>query len=281
MSEPKIPEVESMGKHGKDAAIDFTAGSLGGIACVYVGQPLDTIKVKMQTFPDVHKSMISCFRNTFVNEGIYRGLYAGTVPNLVTNVAENSTLFLFYGLCQKLMAKITGTDSVAELSTFSNATAGSLASFFSSLSICPTELIKCKLQAQHETIKLKMKEDPSKVYTKIGPWQLVKQIVRTEGPQGMFKGLTATFLREMPGYFFFFGGYEGTRYLFTKVGENKNDIGVWKTMVAGGIGGLFFWTSIYPFDVAKSRIQVSGTKDSVTRTLILILRNEEIGRAHV
>lgn len=29
-----------------DAAIDFTGGTLGGVATVFVGQPLDTIKVK-------------------------------------------------------------------------------------------------------------------------------------------------------------------------------------------------------------------------------------------
>jgi solute carrier family 25 ornithine transporter 2/15 len=31
-----------------DSVIDFSSGVLGGIANVYVGQPLDTIKVKMQ-----------------------------------------------------------------------------------------------------------------------------------------------------------------------------------------------------------------------------------------
>ena len=33
-----------------DSVIDFSSGVLGGIANVYVGQPLDTIKVKMQMY---------------------------------------------------------------------------------------------------------------------------------------------------------------------------------------------------------------------------------------
>lgn len=40
---------------------------------------------------------------------------------------------------------------VEQLSTMENATAGFLAAFFSSFTLCPTELIKCQLQAMRET----------------------------------------------------------------------------------------------------------------------------------
>jgi len=33
--------------HLKDGAIDFVAGTAGGVAIVYSGQPLDTVKVKV------------------------------------------------------------------------------------------------------------------------------------------------------------------------------------------------------------------------------------------
>ena len=81
---------------------------VGGVALVYVGQPLDTIKVKMQTFPKLYTSMIDCMRQTLVKEGFIRGLYAGTVPAIVANVAENSVLFAGYGLCQKFVANLSG-----------------------------------------------------------------------------------------------------------------------------------------------------------------------------
>lgn len=48
------------------------------------------------------------------------------------------------------MAKIEGKTDVTDLSPLSNATAGFLAAFFSSFTLCPTELIKCKLQALRE-----------------------------------------------------------------------------------------------------------------------------------
>ena len=58
----------------------------GGIASVYVGQPLDTVKVKMQTTPDLYKNAYECFKTTYKKDGIYRGLYAGTVPSLAAQV---------------------------------------------------------------------------------------------------------------------------------------------------------------------------------------------------
>lgn len=60
---------------------------------MYVSQPLDTVKVKMQTFPNIYKGMVNCLMVTFKKDGIVRGLYAGTTPAIVANVAENSVLF--------------------------------------------------------------------------------------------------------------------------------------------------------------------------------------------
>ncbi|KAK9730609.1 Mitochondrial carrier protein [Popillia japonica] len=221
--------------HTKDGIIDFTAGFLGGVALVYVGQPLDTVKVKMQTFPTLYGNMIHCFKHTFVTDGIARGLYAGTVPALVANVGENSVLFLGYGFCQKFMQKVTGADDIKNLTTLDNASAGFLAAFFSSLVLCPTELIKCKLQAMYEVEK--QEAALNRAFKRVGPFSLTAQILRDEGIFGLFRGLTPTIMREMPGYFFFFGGYEGARELLTKPGQSKEDIGVAKTMVAGSCGG--------------------------------------------
>lgn len=83
---------------------------LAGIALVYVGQPLDTVKVKMQTFPHLYTGMLDCIKRTLKSDGFIRGLYAGTTPAIAANVAENSVLFAAYGVCQKLVIGITGTE---------------------------------------------------------------------------------------------------------------------------------------------------------------------------
>ena len=78
-----------------DVPIDFVAGSLGATASVYVGQPLDTLKViliisvisviivvvtmttpvqvKMQTFPQLYPRLSTCFTQTLAKEGVVRG----------------------------------------------------------------------------------------------------------------------------------------------------------------------------------------------------------------
>lgn len=135
-------------------AIDLTAGSMAGIANVLVGQPLDTIKVKMQTFPSLYADALSCFKQTLAKDGIRRGLYAGTLPAIVANVAENSVLFCGYNICQQAVIGLQGKSSA---STLDKALAGFVAAFFSSFTLCPTELVKCKLQALREQKQVQTK----------------------------------------------------------------------------------------------------------------------------
>ncbi|XP_014615471.1 PREDICTED: mitochondrial ornithine transporter 1 [Polistes canadensis] len=259
----------------KDGVIDFLAGSLGGVALVYIGQPLDTVKVKMQTFPSIYKGMINCFVKTVKTDGIVRGLYAGTMPAVVANVAENSVLFTAYGGCQKVVSKILGVDKVEDLSSLGNACAGFFAAFFSSLTLCPTELIKCKLQAMREMqYQTNM---PTTIMKRIGPWELTRNILREQGIRGLFTGLTSTIAREMPGYFFFFGGYEVTRELLAKSNQKRDDIGWQKTMIAGAVGGTVLWLVIFPADVVKSRIQVQNLKTPALVVTKDIIKKEGIG----
>lgn len=49
------------------------------------------------------------------------------------------------------MAFLIGKEKNAELSPLESAFAGSIAAIFAALVLCPTELVKCKLQAQKET----------------------------------------------------------------------------------------------------------------------------------
>ena len=151
-----------------------------------------------------------------------------------------------YGICQKTICKISGGDKVENLNSFQNALAGSSAAFFASLVLCPTELVKCRLQSARELTNS----------TSIGPAKMCAQIFKESGVRGFYHGLVSTFAREMPGYFFFFGAYELSRSMLTPVNKTKDDIGILKTALCGGLGGVSLWVSIYPADVVKSRVQI-------------------------
>ena len=49
-----------------------------------------------------------------------------------------------YGGCQKLVAKAAGVPRTEDLSVLHNGLSGFLAAFWSSLALCPTELVKCR-----------------------------------------------------------------------------------------------------------------------------------------
>ncbi|KAE8627224.1 hypothetical protein XENTR_v10006911 [Xenopus tropicalis] len=255
------------------AAIDLTAGAAGGTACVLTGQPFDTAKVKMQTFPSLYRGLMDCAVKTYKQMGL-TGFYKGTSPALLANISENSVLFMSYGFCQKAVRRIVGLDKNAELNDLHNATAGSFAAAFAALALCPTELVKCRLQAMHEmTLSGKVTVGQNTV------WSVVKSILRTDGPMGFYHGLSSTMLREVPGYFFFFGGYELSRSCFVTTGKTKDDLGIVPLIISGGVGGISLWLVVFPVDCVKSRIQVlsmTGKQAGFLSTFGRILRNEGV-----
>lgn len=237
------------------------------------GQPFDTTKVKMQTFPTMYRGFIHCFTSTYRQVGL-RGLYKGTSPALIANISENAVLFLSYGLCQDVIRLVSKMEKGADLSDVQKACAGSLASIFSSMAICPTELVKCRLQAMHE-MKASGKFTSGQRST---VWTVVKDVLKTDGPLGFYQGLTSTMAREIPGYFCFFGAYELCRSTFAqRMGTDKDSIGILPLMFSGGLGGACLWLMVYPIDCVKSRIQVyslAGRQEGFMKTFIGVIRNE-------
>ncbi|KAG8448279.1 hypothetical protein GDO86_015393 [Hymenochirus boettgeri] len=267
MSSERVPPTNL-----KQILINFSSGAMGGVACVFSGQPFDTAKVKMQTFPTLYRGFVDCAIRTYHAEGL-RGLYNGTTPALVANAAENAVLFTCYGFCQNLVSHVIGLQCPSELRDWHKAAAGSLASVFSSLALCPTELVKCRMQTQHEMRISGHKDIP----IKSTPWSVVRAILRSEGIPGLFRGLSSTWMREIPGYFFFFGGYELSLGILSQRRCNKDPPGALVVTVSGGVGGACFWLAVYPVDSVKSRIQVlslAPRSEGFFFSLLHILRTE-------
>ncbi|CAL8399195.1 unnamed protein product [Boreogadus saida] len=253
--------------------IDLTAGAVGGAACVIIGQPCDTVKVKLQTFPALYRGVADCFCRTWKQTGV-RGLYQGTGAALLANAGENAILFACYGTCQKIVSHTLGLDPQQQLSPLHSALAGSLAAVVSSVVLCPTELVKCRLQAHTEMRTL----GRTPLNAGSSSWSVVRSVLRSEGPLGLLQGLTSTWLREVPGYFFFFGGYEVCRSFLMPPGGDHLD--AMSLLVSGGVGGAAFWLAVYPIDSVKTRIQVqtmSGPQPGFTAMFLQIVRSEGVG----
>ena len=96
-------------------------------------------------------------------------------------VSENSVLFTALGKTQQVMAWLTGKHSVEALTLPEQAAAGSMASLCSGLVLCPTELVKCRLQAARQ---LGVRGG--------GVLSTIREILVTEGVRGLFRGLIPT-----------------------------------------------------------------------------------------
>jgi len=229
---------------------DTLSGVLGGVACVYSTQPLDTTKVKMQTFPDQYKSVYGTLSKTFRAEGI-RGLYAGSIPAVWANIGESGSAFLAYGRISNMIQRWTGVNSHEELPLFHKACCGAGAGGVASFILTPTELIKCRLQTQFLTGRATAGSPTT-------PMSMAWHIIKKEGPMALMRGWTPTLAREAWGYFFLFGGYEAS-WVVLGLPEEGVPPPMWKSFIAGGIGGSCCWGFAFPLDVIKSRVQVDST----------------------
>eukprot|EP00252_Welwitschia_mirabilis_P024532 TRINITY_DN7314_c0_g1_i1.p1 TRINITY_DN7314_c0_g1~~TRINITY_DN7314_c0_g1_i1.p1 ORF type:complete len:301 (-),score=51.58 TRINITY_DN7314_c0_g1_i1:695-1597(-) len=240
-----------------DAAKDLVSGTVGGAAQLIVGHPFDTIKVKLQSQPmpapgqkPLYTGAMDAVKQTVASEGP-RGLYKGMGAPLATVAAFNAVLFTARGQMEALIRTEPGSPLSVRQQILCGAGAGVAVSFLA----CPTELIKCRLQAQ-SALAMTGGSGTATIVKYNGPIDVAKHVVRSEGgAMGLFKGLVPTLSREVPGNAAMFGMYEAVKKFMAR-GRDTSELGRISLLTAGGIAGAAFWLFVYPTDVVKSVIQV-------------------------
>ncbi|KAL6071185.1 Solute carrier family 25 member 20 [Balamuthia mandrillaris] len=236
---------------------ELISGSFGGLALVLVGHPLDTVKVRLQTAAAVPGSTapqflgpMDCVRQTVKNEG-WKGFYKGVGSPLVGISMINAVLFFSWAESQNLVRSYEG-----EVLSYGKLTAaGALTGFVISFFEGPVELVKSKMQVQYSS-------GASRQYS--SSLDCFRQIVRHHGVRGIFQGLWPTLLRDIPANVGYFVGYEFIRRKLSG-DEKKTHLSPLATMTAGGLAGILYWASCFPFDVIKSRMQIEPSDPSQRR----------------
>ncbi|XP_066996720.2 mitochondrial carnitine/acylcarnitine carrier protein [Anabrus simplex] len=243
----------------------FLSGGFGGICTVVAGHPLDTIKVRLQTMPKhapgeapLYTGTWDCAKKTVQKEGV-RGLYKGMAAP-ITGVAPIFALSFFgFGLGKRLQQK-TPDDVLTPVQLFA---AGAFSGIFTTSIMAPGERIKCLLQIQQAGT------GPAK-YS--GPVDVVKQLYKEGGMRSIYKGTVATLLRDVPASGMYFMTYDWLQRVLTPPGSTE--VGLLRTIFAGGMAGIANWLVGIPADVLKSRLQTApegmypnGVRD-VFRTLV-------------
>uniref|UniRef100_A0A0C9RRX4 TSA: Wollemia nobilis Ref_Wollemi_Transcript_16222_1350 transcribed RNA sequence n=1 Tax=Wollemia nobilis TaxID=56998 RepID=A0A0C9RRX4_9CONI len=255
-----------------DAAKDLLSGTVGGVAQLICGHPFDTIKVKLQSQPvpspgqaPRYAGAMDAVRQTIAAEGP-RGLYKGMGAPLATVAALNAVLFTARGQMETLVR----TEPGMPLSVRQQVVCGAGAGVAVSMLACPTELIKCRLQAQSAlasgeaataaAVATAGTTTGSTVVAAAikynGPIDVAKHVLKSEGGiRGLFKGLVPTLAREVPGNAVMFGVYEALKQ-FMAGGRDTSGLSQGALLTSGGLAGAAFWLAVYPTDVVKSVIQV-------------------------
>jgi solute carrier family 25 carnitine/acylcarnitine transporter 20/29 len=223
--------------------IDFIAGSVAGAVSVAVGQPFDTVKVRIQTSME-YKGPVDCVQKIVKQEG-FNKLFSGMLPPLITMSALNAVIFTTYGHINRLLSKEDEKSSLVNMFI-----SGSVAGVAQSFLQCPTELVKIKLQAKTERKQSMMR--------------ILNNIYHSQGIKGFFRGYESTLYRDTPGY----GVYFATYYFMMEKLENCSGKPI-ASFISGGIAGAASWIITYPFDIIKSQVQMSNPEVPVKNIFLL------------
>ena len=223
----------------------LVGGTVGGVLQALSSHPFDTIKSQIQI--GKFQSIGEGFGHTFKNEGL-RGFYRGVTPPLFLNGFYNALLF---GINQQMTNVVTPAGFVHGRDTLEMwrvALAGQLTAPLYCLAMVPMEVVKVKLQTQP------IGADGTKLYS--GPIDCLIKNTRDNGLRAAFAGYTPMLMSRIVGLPFYFSGYHFAKNnLITNFGVSDSSLII--PMASGVVAGFAFWTSNYPFDLMKTKVQAS------------------------
>ncbi|XP_030896444.1 solute carrier family 25 member 48 isoform X2 [Leptonychotes weddellii] len=234
----------------------------GGAASIIVGHPLDTVKTRLQASTN-YGSTLSCIRTVYRRESVF-GFFKGMSFPLASIAVYNSVVFGVFSNMQRFLSQHHARESEASRShTLSDLLLASMVAGVVSVSLgTPVDLIKIRLQMQTQPFQegnLGLK--PRAVALGVQPVyqgavHCIATIVRTEGLAGMYRGVGAMLLRDVPGYCLYFIPYVFLNDWITP--EACAGPSPWAVWLAGGLAGAISWGTATPMDVVKSRLQADG-----------------------
>ncbi|GAA5893969.1 hypothetical protein JCM8208_001294 [Rhodotorula glutinis] len=275
------------------AAWHLASGAVSGAASVFMLQPLDLIKTRVQQDPappvastsrstigssssggaappkpaaplaKVERARIwTTAKDVVRNDGV-RGLWRGTVPTLYRNVPGVSLYFLSLSRLRTFMGNTTlfrpkgaplpAPGTKAKLTPVGDLLVGSTARTAVGFVLTPFTLLKT---ISESTLSLPASSTSSaRTLVKPSTFTALRTLYASGGIRSLWRGAVPTALRDAPGAGLFIVFYERGRRLIGVAGDGgKGAIG---GGVAGAAASLASTLLTTPFDVLKTRRQLS------------------------
>uniref|UniRef100_A0AAZ3PIX9 Mitochondrial glutamate carrier 1 n=2 Tax=Oncorhynchus TaxID=8016 RepID=A0AAZ3PIX9_ONCTS len=248
-----------------------------GVSCVF---PIDLAKTRLQNQQNgsrLYTSMSDCLIKTIRSEG-YFGMYRGSAVNLTLVTPEKAIKLAANDFFRQYLSK-----DGQKLTLVKEMLAGCGAGTCQVIVTTPMEMLKIQLQdaGRIEAQRKLMPETivPGTVPTKSPTaMQLTRELLKEKGIAGLYKGLGATLLRDVPFSIIYFPLFANLNTLGKRGAEGPAPFYV--SFLAGCLAGSTAAVAVNPVDVIKTRIQsmnrgsTEETYSGVTDCISKIMKNE-------
>ncbi|KAM7411817.1 hypothetical protein PAMA_021680 [Pampus argenteus] len=240
-----------------------------GVTCVF---PIDLAKTRLQnqrSGQQLYKNMMDCLIKTVKSEG-YFGMYRGAAVNLTLVTPEKAIKLAANDFFRHQLSKD------GRLTVLKEMMAGCCAGMCQVIVTTPMEMLKIQLQdagrlaAQQRVMPsvvtaLKMggtsavlsrsyNASPASQVIRVSATQITRELLRTKGVTGLYRGLGATLMRDIPFSVVYFPLFAHLHQLGQHSSENPTVPFYWSFM-SGCLAGSVAAVTVSPCDVVKTRLQ--------------------------
>ncbi|KAK3003242.1 hypothetical protein RJ639_018184 [Escallonia herrerae] len=162
----------------------IASGVFSGAIATALTNPVEVLKVRLQMNPNLRRGSMGELQRIATEEGV-TALWKGVGPAMVRAAALTAAQLATYDESKQILVRWTPLEEGFSLHLISSTIAGTV----STLITAPMDLIKTRLMLQRES---------KRVGSYKNGFHCAYQVLRTEGPRGLYKGGSAIFARLAP-----------------------------------------------------------------------------------
>ncbi|XP_035972413.1 mitochondrial glutamate carrier 2 isoform X1 [Halichoerus grypus] len=238
--------------------INGGVAGLVGVTCVF---PIDLAKTRLQNQhgKDIYKGMIDCLMKTARAEG-FLGMYRGAAVNLTLVTPEKAIKLAANDFFRQLLME-DGMQRNLKMEMLAGCGAG----ICQVVVTCPMEMLKIQLQdagrlavhrqgsASAPSSSRSYTTGSASAHKRPSASLIAWELLRTQGLAGLYKGLGATLLRDIPFSIIYFPLFANLNNL--GVTESTGKASFAHSFMSGCTAGSVAAVAVTPLDVLKTRIQ--------------------------